>query len=189
MSKILASIFAYCQKHSFSSLPKNGTYKRINSCQEATLKKRGQAGFPCLRGKQTSRSFWEEILNYHWPGNIREVIHILKRAGIEQQEPITGEDIRKLTDYFRENETEDELLGKDIVEKIFNDFKSGKNFWEVVKKPFLNRDFNREQVKSVISKALSEVGGKYKSLLKLFGIKEEEYINLMRFLYDNDLKS
>jgi transcriptional regulator with PAS, ATPase and Fis domain len=142
-----------------------------------------------LRGKQTSRSFWEEILNYHWPGNIREVIHILKRAGIDLQEPITGEDIRELTDYFKENETDDKPIGKDFVEKIFNDFKSGKNFWEVVKKPFLNRDYNREQVKAVISRSLSEVGGKYKSLLKLFGIKEEEYNNLMRFFYDNDLKS
>jgi len=36
-----------------------------------------------LRGKSPGKGFWDTIFSYHWPGNTRELIHVLKRAGIE----------------------------------------------------------------------------------------------------------
>lgn len=139
-----------------------------------------------LRGKEISEGFWREVTEYDWPGNIRELIHVLKRAGIELESPIKAADIRSLIHYSRANTGRKNE--QDVPHKIINDLEEGKTFWEVVKEPFLNRDLNREQVRTVISLAQMKMGGKYKDLLHLFGIRESEYKNFMSFLYDNDLK-
>jgi hypothetical protein len=74
------------------------------------------------------------------------------------------------------------------IDKIWYLLESGESFWDVVKKPFLNRELNRFEVKSIISKGLNQSNGKYKNCLKLFNIDSKEYKNFMRFLYDNQLK-
>ena len=139
-----------------------------------------------LRGKKISEGFWKEVSGYQWPGNVRELIHVLKRAGIELESPIKAADIHSLIhstpSHTRRKKEEN------VPDKILKDLEEGKTFWKVVKEPFLNRDLNREQVRAVISKAQMKVGGKYKNLLHLFGIRESEYKNFMSFLYDNDLK-
>jgi len=140
-----------------------------------------------FRGKQLSEDFWEVMYNYDWPGNVRELIHVIKRAGIQLEGPVIGSEIGHIIKYspkgngFRTN-------GR--IERIWEKLKSGESFWEAVKKPFLARDLNREEVKSIISKGLKESGGKYKNLLPLFNIhsNSKNYKNFMRFLYENRLQ-
>lgn len=52
------------------------------------------------------------------------------------------------------------LNGKKIGDELWNDFKAGKNFWEVVKKPFLSRDLKRSEVKELINRGLELLHGK-----------------------------
>ncbi len=140
-----------------------------------------------LRGKKLSNDFWEVMYNYDWPGNVRELIHVIKRAGIQLEGPVIGSEIGHIIQYsskgngFRTN-------GR--IERIWEKLKSGESFWEVVKKPFLDRDLNRAEVKRIISRGLKESGGKYKNLLPLFNIhsNSKNYKNFMRFLYENRLQ-
>jgi transcriptional regulator with PAS, ATPase and Fis domain len=140
-----------------------------------------------LRGKKLSNDFWEVMYNYEWPGNVRELIHVIKRAGIQLEGPVIGREIEYIIKYcsngngFRTN-------GR--IERIWEKMKSGESFSEAVKKPFLDRDLNRDEVKRVISRGLKESGGKYKNLLPLFNIhsNRKNYKNFMRFLYDNRLQ-
>jgi transcriptional regulator with PAS, ATPase and Fis domain len=140
-----------------------------------------------LRGKKLSNDFWEVMYNYEWPGNVRELIHVIKRAGIQLEGPVIGSEIGHIIQYsskgngFRTN-------GR--IERIWEKMKSGESFWEVVKKPFLDRDLNRAEVKRIISRGLKESGGKYKNLLPLFNIhsNSKNYKIFMRFLYDNRLQ-
>ncbi|UCH98011.1 MAG: sigma 54-interacting transcriptional regulator [Candidatus Aminicenantes bacterium] len=81
--------------------------------------------------------------------------------------------------------------GKFVVAEITSiseNLKNGKSFWEVVKEPFLNRDLNRQQVKAILSEALTQTDGNYKDTLRLFNLDEEEYGTFMKFLYRNHLK-
>jgi hypothetical protein len=57
----------------------------------------------------------------------------------------------------------------------------------VLKKPYLDRELNRCEAKSLIEKALIEAGGKYKNSLKIFNLEDNEYNNFMRFLHANRL--
>jgi transcriptional regulator with PAS, ATPase and Fis domain len=65
---------------------------------------------------------------------------------------------------------------------------SGKDFWEVVRKPFLSHDLNRNEVKAFMAEVLERQSGKYKNILALLNIKEEDYKKFLNFLNDNDLK-
>jgi len=39
--------------------------------------------------------FWEAVFDYHWPGNMRELITVLKRAGILLDGPVIAEALEK----------------------------------------------------------------------------------------------
>jgi transcriptional regulator with PAS, ATPase and Fis domain len=136
-----------------------------------------------LKGKEIGEGFWEVVFNYDWPGNMRELITVLKRAGILLESPITGEKIKEViygSGYKKSHEP-------GWKERIREDFEKGKTFWEVVKEPFLNRDLNREQVKMVLSEALEKTGGNYKDTLRMFNIDGGQYERFMKFLYRNHL--
>jgi DNA-binding NtrC family response regulator len=138
-----------------------------------------------LRGKKLSDDFWSVIYNHDWPGNVRELIHVIKRAGIQLERPVIGSEVGY---FIRYGSNDNGFRTNGRIEGIWDKLRSGNNFWEVVKKPFLDRDLNRAEVKSIITKGLQECGGKYTNLLPLFNINSKSYKNFMRFLYDNRLQ-
>jgi DNA-binding NtrC family response regulator len=138
-----------------------------------------------LKGKKIGEGFMEALYNHEWPGNIRELITVLKRAGICCKSPITGKDIKNMINRDNCEKSFDET--NDKLEQIWSELKAGKTFWEVVKKPYLDRELNRCEANSLIEKALIEAGGKYKDSLKIFNLEDNEYNNFMRFLHANRL--
>lgn len=140
-----------------------------------------------LKGKEMGDGFWEAVLNHDWPGNMRELITVLKRAGILLESPITGEKLKDIIRGSGYQKSFGAIQGDDWQEEIRDSFKQGKNFWEAVKAPFLNRELNRKQVKTLISEALLLTDGSYKDMLKRFNLGEDEYGNFMKFLYRNQL--
>jgi DNA-binding NtrC family response regulator len=141
-----------------------------------------------LNGKKIGDEFWEVIYNYEWPGNVRELISVLKRAGFLEKDMVTGKDIRGIINGSFRNRNNKAKTGTDENDQLWNDFKTGKNFWDVVKKPFLSRDLNRSEVKTLIARGLVESRGRYKELLEVFNLKESDYHRFMRFLHEQDLK-
>jgi DNA-binding NtrC family response regulator len=139
-----------------------------------------------LNGKKIGDEFLEVIYSHDWPGNVRELISVLKRAGFMDKDTITGKDIQAIIHGSSRNRNNKDKA--DENNKIWNDFKKGKSFWEVVKEPFLSRDLKRSEVKALIARGLVETGGKYKKLLKVFNLKESDYHRFMRFLHEQDLK-
>jgi transcriptional regulator with PAS, ATPase and Fis domain len=133
-----------------------------------------------LKGKKLSSGFWKVIYNYEWPGNIRELITVLKRVGIYLDNPVIGGEIAAIINqsYFRTSakEREDEIC------QTWNDIKSGKNFWEVVKTPYLDREISRKDVRKIVERALAERGGKYCDILDILNLEPKEYKKFMNFL-------
>lgn len=138
-----------------------------------------------LKGKKIGAGFWKSICDYDWPGNIRELITVLKRAGIHAGETVTGEDIRSaLTgDYYSKAAHKKD----EGIKHILEDIAAGKSFWEAVRKPFLNRDLNRGEVKTIIRQFLDKSSGKYKDILANLNIKPEEHKKFLNFINDNGL--
>lgn len=140
-----------------------------------------------LKDKSIGEGFWETVLDYDWPGNMRELITVLKRAGILLDSPITGEKISNIIHKSGYQKSFTGAPGNGCEESLYEAFQQGKNFWEAVKAPFLNRDLNRQQVKAVIDDTLERAGGSYKEMLNIFNLDASEYGAFMNFLYRNQL--
>jgi transcriptional regulator with PAS, ATPase and Fis domain len=142
-----------------------------------------------LKGKEIGKGFWETVLDYDWPGNVRELITVLTRAGILLDSPITGNDLRGIIDYSRGNRP---LIipppGGDKIRQILGEIQSGKDFWTAVRKPFLDHDLNRDEVKGFIAAVLEKHPGTYKNLLEPLRIAAGDYKKFLNFINDNDLK-
>jgi transcriptional regulator with PAS, ATPase and Fis domain len=133
-----------------------------------------------LKGKQIGKGFWDVVLNYDWPGNIRELITVLKRVGIHAENRVTGEDIHRIinqSSYKKNFNTQ-----TDKLEKIWTDIKSGRSFWEVVRRPFLKRYLNAFEVRTIIERGLAESNGRYIHLIERFNIEKQDYKKFLNFL-------
>jgi transcriptional regulator with PAS, ATPase and Fis domain len=137
-----------------------------------------------LNNKEMGKGFWEAIYYHDWPGNVRELISVLKRTGLLDKDIITGKDIEAVINGNSRNRKV--KAAKDGSKQIWNEIKSGKSFWEVVKEPYMSRELKRSEVKAVIDRGLVVSNGRYNELIKTFNLKKNDYHRLMRFLYDQD---
>ncbi len=130
--------------------------------------------------KRLNHDFYREMMAYHWPGNMRELKTMLKRAGVLLESPITGAEIRELMDEYNSSELNPNQQSR--TEMIWDQLNTGKSFWEVVRKPYLDRELNRHQVKEVIRKGYLESGMSYKRMIASLNIAPTEYKKFMNFL-------
>ena len=139
-----------------------------------------------LKGKKLGREAVRVLLNYSWPGNIRELNSVLTRAGINYEGEAIGPEI---AEFFEKDLPSASAIapGKGKLDRICLELKDGKTFWEAVKKPFLRRELNRDEVKSILYQSLNECGGNYKGALRSFNLDECECHRFMSFLSKNDL--
>lgn len=139
-----------------------------------------------LKGKEIGNGFWNVILNYHWPGNYRELFAVLKRAGVLCDSPIKGKDLEKMID---KNDMEvSETKEPDHIDMTWKELESGKDFWEVVKEPFMNRELNRDEVKMIIARALRKADGSYINAMEFLNLHRSEYKKFMKFIHNNRLQ-
>ncbi len=138
-----------------------------------------------LRRKTLTPAALRIMTEYSWPGNIRELRSVLTRAGINCESSKIGPEIAGFFEkgFFPAHANS----GSGKLEKIWQELKNGGTFWEAVKKPYLRRDLNRDEVKTILSRGLNRCGRKYKDLLTLFNLEEKEYHRFMAFLNENDL--
>lgn len=133
----------------------------------------------CLKGNSPGEGFWEAILNYEWPGNVRELITVLKRAGIMFRGPVTGENVRALIGQGMTRK----YPGPDRSEEIWNEFKGGKSFWEVLWPLFIAREVDRYFVKGILKRAYAICSENFKSMLTVLNVKTDDYQKFMSLMY------
>lgn len=121
---------------------------------------------------------------YNWPGNVRELVSLTTTGyALADGEIIEPHDfVTHLTEdgAVRSDDRLEEMYRRIVVD--------GESFWSVVYGPFMERDLNRSQVKSVVSRALLE-GGSYRNLLDIFHLGSDDYQRFMDFLRHHQLKS
>jgi hypothetical protein len=94
-----------------------------------------------------------------------------------------------LTEWQVEKETERQcgFDGAERRRRIADDLydgllSGGYRFWEDVHRLFTSRDISRAELRQLIRRGLATTGGNYRTLLKLFGLEQEDYKRLMNFL-------
>jgi transcriptional regulator with GAF, ATPase, and Fis domain len=120
------------------------------------------------------------LLDYDWPGNVREVRNVLERAVLRRLEVITPDDLPRelrlgptgppVTDGPVEETRAAltrRLMGRMLVRK--------ESFWDVVYAPFLAHDLTRQQLRDVIQAGLDQCQGRYNALTELFNMPKRDY--------------
>jgi DNA-binding NtrC family response regulator len=118
-----------------------------------------------------------------WPGNVRQLIAVVSTGyGMADGELIEPEDFCALLEGSAQG-PEDSADAR--YERMV---RGGEDFWTVVGQPFMERDMNRSQVKTLIRRGLGETTGNYRRILALFNLPAADYQRFMDFLRHHNLK-
>lgn len=143
--------------------------------------------------KRFSESAVELLSHYRWPGNVRELKSIIDMAYCLSSDPYIKpehfgsglESALRLEKIHRPTSNGDDVgvLGYYYI------MEGGEgDFWKTIRRPYLDRELNRSQVRRVIEKGLRETNGSYKRLLDIFCISQDDYLKFMDFLRHHRLK-
>jgi transcriptional regulator with GAF, ATPase, and Fis domain len=154
----------------------------------------------------TERRFSERALDrlaaYPWPGNVREL-----RAVVETSHSLTGTELIEPSAFEEQLECDGACGGfpafaavsgapsvstppasaaaGSLVERMVE---GTGTFWDLVHEPFMDRELNRCQVRSVIEEGLRRSNWSYKRALCVFGVAQDDYLKFMDFLRHHRLK-
>lgn len=146
-----------------------------------------------LRGRELSLAAWELMLTYGWPGNVRELITVLKKLGIEGTGRVEVEELRSvlsLTGLGKAEQSDAErtvmdssIKPDDPVEKLSQAIIRGASYWDVLWKPFIERDIDRSLVRRVIEVFYQQAGCQFKRATQAMNIQPAEYRQFMSLMY------
>jgi len=160
--------------------------------------------------KRMSEPSLNALGNYHWPGNVRQLIGVVTMGyAMAEGTAIEPEDFVAEFSKPIESEPLDRLMvppprlepptfapplpapvppadiGAELYIRIT---RNGESFWDSVYEPFMARDLNRGQVRSLVKKGLAVSDGNYRRLLAALRLPSTDYQRFMDFLRHHSLK-
>ncbi len=127
--------------------------------------------------KRFSPSSMEILARYQWPGNIRELSSIVTMGyALSDSSLIQPDDFISL---LQSGEGPCESADEDLYRRIAV---GGGNFWDVVYEPFMSRELNRAQVRSLVRRGLVKTQGSYRDMVAEFNLPDSDYQRFMDFL-------
>ena len=69
------------------------------------------------------------------------------------------------------------------VREILKRSKNGENFWEIVWRPFIDRDLDRNTVKRILKTFYAESSHSFKKMTGCLNVDESDYKTFMSLLY------
>ena len=124
------------------------------------------------------------IPGYRWPGNVRELLNVVEQLVWLSTPGVVGVadlpvSMRSGTGVMAPLDDRRRQVADDLYDAVVT---QGASFWEHVYPMFLARDITRHDLRQLVRRGLRESRGRYKSLLKLFGMPSRDYRRFMNFL-------
>ena len=140
--------------------------------------------------KRFSPEARELLADYPWPGNVRELVSVVDTGFHLSDGPVIEpmHFTEQLEDVAREEQLERIPLHRDQGDVISRMIAGGESFWDVVYRPYMDRELSRPEVREIIEQGLYRTRGSYKKLLAVFGIADSDYLRFMDFLRHQRLK-
>ena len=147
------------------------------------------------------------LLEYPWPGNIRELKNMTERLVVRASTtPITADDLPRETRSeaptmvavsaaqpvepdplaVRPGSVRQAVRGTETADKLWQRLMAGEDFWTVVHQPFKAHELTRDDLAALIDKGLQHTRGSYRALLTTFGLPTSDYKRFHAFLYQQN---
>jgi transcriptional regulator with PAS, ATPase and Fis domain len=126
------------------------------------------------------------LVDYHWPGNVRQVENIVERIVVTcRREMAQVEDLpaEVRTPGKPKNGGIDQRAAQSVADDLYQRLlKERESFWNVVYPLYMNREITRNNVRELVHKGLEEARGNYKIVLRLFNMAPTDYKRFLGFL-------
>ena len=142
------------------------------------------AGIECT----ATADFYAAAQAYDWPGNVRQLDHIVQRLVINSTNGMLtaaslAPEISARPGAAAPSPPEPARdRRRSVADGLYERLKTGESFWDVVHKPYMNHDLTRGDVRRVVEYGLKETGGNYRIVTRLFNIPLGEYRKFLSFL-------
>ena len=154
---------------------------RLEDVQALTSHFLARAGRELTFSDDAQRAFQR----YRWPGNVRELFNVVEQligltppnGTIELEHlPVT---MRHRPGRLAPVDDRRRQVADDLYDALV---RKGASFWELVHPMFLARDITRHDLRELVRRGLRESGGRYRTLITLFGMSTRDYRRFMNFL-------
>jgi DNA-binding NtrC family response regulator len=141
------------------------------------------------------------LLEYGWPGNIRELRNVAERLALrDARRALTADDLpielrgtsapkvtlaAMPTPVSKPHDSPAPLHPPTsrAADELWHRMANGEDFWTVVHKAYKARELARQDLASLIDRGLQETRGSYRALLKVFHLPSTDYKRFHAFLY------
>jgi len=140
-----------------------------------------------LKGKTLDHKAWNALMQYHWPGNVRQLLHVLNRAQVMTVGDTIGPEI---SDYIEMDGDEAAVpsFAESRLEYFWDQIAANKSFWDVVWQPFIKeRALNKYEVREIIKRASTQCQGSIKKTAQFLGIGPDDYKKFVAYLHKYDI--
>ena len=126
----------------------------------------------------------DALSRYRWPGNVRELQNVVEQAMWLSRGDLV--DVAQLPEILRVppqpvRPTRERRV--QVADELYTALvNGGYSFWDHIYPLFLSRDITRHDMRELIRKGLTTTRGNYRSLLKLFGMSNQDYKRFLNFL-------
>jgi transcriptional regulator with PAS, ATPase and Fis domain len=129
------------------------------------------------------------LMQYGWPGNVRQLVNVLERL------VITGRETAATVDDLPAEVRTQEVLGvrpkrerrrtvaDDLYRRLIEERES---FWSCVYTLYMDREITRGTLREVVRKGLEESRGNYRIVARLFNLEPRDYKRFLNFLRKHD---
>jgi DNA-binding NtrC family response regulator len=141
------------------------------------------------------------LLDYGWPGNIRELKNVVERLVVRGFNTIhvddLPEELRLVVSSPRAAAAgveataarADDLqpaAAESVANILWRRLQTGESFWACVADPFRSHDLTRADLRALVRRGLDETHGSYRNLLRTFNLADDDYKRLLAFLRQHD---
>jgi transcriptional regulator with PAS, ATPase and Fis domain len=131
----------------------------------------------------------QALMEYPWPGNVREVENLVERMVVSVTRSTVDVDdlpseIRLQGNVaLRRKRERRRTIADDLYQRLVEQRES---FWATVYPMYMGREITRVHVRDIVGRGLEESRGNYRILARLFNMESRDYKRFLNFLRKHD---